>query len=64
MESGLIFSPQAEFRRKQIRDYREAGKELPAFAKDSTRLYNYAEQINRNMNNANARRHTDSRFDY
>ena len=31
-DSSLIFSPEAEFRRKQIKDYRHAGKELPSYA--------------------------------
>jgi len=34
--SNMIFSTEAEFRRKQIYKYKETGKDLPGFAEDST----------------------------
>ena len=49
-ESSLIFSPQAEYRRKQIRDFKATGKENPTIAQDPSMVNSYAQQVNRNMN--------------
>ena len=59
-DSNLVFSPEAEFRRKQIYKYKETGKDLPGFAVDNA--YSYGNQIGQRANQRRGKQAHNSRF--
>lgn len=60
--TNLLFSPEADFRRKQIYQYKETGKDLPNFAIDHAAVANYGRQINARTNERRARINHQGRF--
>ena len=53
-DSHLIFSPEADFRRKQIYKFVETGKDRPGFCRSL--IDDYGQQINKRNNENRARR--------